>query len=363
MRNEIFWMGKALMAVVVLGCSTTDQRCRAKFDYISSLVDREEELRYLSHSLQTSGDGFSRLVRHVSERSDYYFSLLGKDVGSDAGIGDASGMMQVRLGNRFVNCMGYMPRCFSLARMLAIAEIDPCILGQYIGHDRAQALILDMLNGLQNIGADNWRLLDKDKRVIHELSARWSRSSHDDVLNAEFDRLLGVMNGATSRDATQMNLFEGRRVRDLAWVSIWGTESECFSIRKLAKTEEDIAFVKWLCDRVLPEEHRIKAAGVRPGRLTEMRLLGSSPCPVAVFRADVEQQLLVRQQAPMNVRIYALQTTMPTTPRGAAFQCLRRALDMFNYKKNPVNLIFVDLQNAGGREAGTVPEDSAEIGK
>lgn len=341
-------MGKALMCVVVLGCSTADQCSLAGFDYTSSLVEREEEIRYFPYLPQTSRDGFFRFVHHVYVRSDYYFDLLGKDVGSGAGIGDMPGVMQVRLGGRFINCIGYMPRCVSLARMLAIVEIDPCILGLYIGHDRAQSLLLSMVRGLQNIGANNWRILDKNKRVIHELSAEWSKSCHEQVLTVEFDRLLRVMAGVMCKDMTCSKLFEGPRACDLAWISIWGTESECLSIRKLVKTEEDVAFVKWLCDRVLQEERRIKAAGVRPGRLREMRTLGGIPRPVAVLRADVEQQFLVRQQAPMNVRIYALQIAMTTDPpNGLAFQCLRRALDMFNPTTNPGNLIFVDLQNAG----------------
>ena len=379
MKGETSMMGecnlgsirKALISVafvvfVLAGCQTTEQCSLEKYGDISAKVHLEECLRYGVDLLLSSRDGFSEadgfsgLLKMVKARRDLYFTLL--DFEADVGRRISTvrypepELMQVYFGGRLVECEGYMPRCCSIEHMLAIVEIDPGVLGRYLGEDHAQSLLMCMLKGLQNIGVDNWKRLDGKHRVVHELSARWRSLDHKPALNAEFERLLAVMDGTPRKDEAHLNSSVDQRLLGLPWIAIWGTEADFQKVRKKAITDEDIAFVKWLCDNVLAEERRIKKKGCRPERLVELRACGGIPYPMAILRAEFEQQFLVQEKTPTNVRIYALHEAMAAvSPKGAEFERLSRALDMFDPKEDPGNIVFLDPQNFERSGCGRIP--------
>lgn len=375
-------MSVALVVLVLSGCQTTEQCSLEKYGDISAKVHLEECLRYgfdlplYSRDRFSEADGFSCLLKTVKARRDLYFTLL--DVEADVGrkcsqwtVLDRNEdfvtgvvqfdfpkpeLMQVYFANRLVDCEGYMPRCFSIEHMLAIVEINPGVLGRYLGEDHAQSLLMCMLKGLQNIGVDNWKRLDGKHRVVHELSARWRSLDHTPALNAEFERLLAVMDGTLLKDEAHLNSLGDQRLLGLTWIAIWGTEADFQKVRKKAITDEDIAFVKWLCDNVLAEERRIKKKGCRPERLVELRACGGIPYPMAILRAEFEQQFLVQEKTPTNVRIYALHEAMAAvSPKGAEFERLSRALDMFDPKEDPGNIVFLDPQNFERSGCGRIP--------
>ena len=142
----------------------------------------------------------------------------------------------------------------------------------------------------------------------------------------------------------------------MPWIAIWGTEADFQKARKKARTDEDVAFVDWLCDKVLAEERQIKKKGYRPERLEKYRICGGIPYPMAILRAEFEQQFLVQKKTPTNVRIYALHEAMAAvSPKGAEFERLSRALDMFDPKEDPGNIVFLDPQNLERSGCGRIP--------
>lgn len=254
---------------------------------------------------------YSDFIDSIDFRTEYYKSILNNRIGrfcvDGNGIFRYPGPMQTKSNLRIIDCCGYMPRFWSLERMLAIVEADPRKLAGLIGEDRCDRFISSVLDGLVNVGTHNWRILDPKHVVASELSSAWNRYQHTDGNTHKFVCLTRVI------DPSKKDMVESDAISHfgLELMAIYGSDEECKRLNCFVKTAEDKEFMSWLCDCVIPTSDELRKDGCVEEFLGRYRDQAILPCASDdVKQLDCELKFIAIDTGPSNIRIKAIKINM-----------------------------------------------------